>query len=260
MYRKPKMSDKERVIKTILNAMDCDFGFVCAVPGNWLIPDSIVFKEESGLLRFINHLGASKVDVVKQGDMFYDLPVQPELLLHFNDVNLRLTIRRKDTIKDHYLSVVKERDELKRKVYGDPKKYHVGQDDCLHDVLRKQNVQATDANVIMLLKYNSNVLEYGRLVPGMTLIIPAIWNEKGSDFIYCSYGLYKVKNKTSLLDAIKHHMNHEEIFKHFVENFFEDQQPEKYPCAVFIEYPLHNKQAIGYHKLHYRYNNLNEVL
>ena len=170
------MNDKERVIKAILNAMDCDFGFVCAVPGNWLIPDSIVFKEESGLLRFINHLGASKVDVVKQGDMFYDLPVQPELLLHFNDVNLRLTIRRKDTIKDHYLSVVKERDELKRKVYGDPKKYHVGQDDCLHDVLRKQNVQATDANVIMLLKYNSNVLEYGRLVPGMTLTIEPMLN------------------------------------------------------------------------------------
>lgn len=118
MYRKPKMSDKERVIKTILNAIDCDFGFVCAVPGNWGIPESIVFKEESGLLRFINHLGASKVDVVKQGDMFYNLPVQPELLLHFNDVNLRLTIRRKDTIKDHYLSVVKERDELKRKVYN----------------------------------------------------------------------------------------------------------------------------------------------
>ena len=50
------MSDKERVIKAILNAMDCDFGFACAVPGNWGIPESIVFKEESGLLRFINHL------------------------------------------------------------------------------------------------------------------------------------------------------------------------------------------------------------
>lgn len=48
MYRKPKMSDKERVIKTILNAMDCDFGFVCAVPGNWLIPDSIVLKKSPG--------------------------------------------------------------------------------------------------------------------------------------------------------------------------------------------------------------------
>lgn len=79
-------------------------------------------------------------------------------------------------------------------------------------------------------------------------------------FIYYSYGLYKVKNKTSLLNAIKHHMNHEKIFESFITNFFEDQQPEKYPCAVFIEFPLSNKETNGYHKLHYRYNNLNEVL
>lgn len=235
------MSDKERVIKAILNAMDCDFGFACAVPGNWGIPESIVFKEESGLLRFINHLGASKVDVVKQGDMFYDLPVQPELLLHFNDVNLRLTIRRKDTIKDHYLSVVKERDELKRKVYGDPKKYHVGQDDCLHDVLRKQNVQATDANVIMLLKYNSNVLEYGQLIPGMELTIPAVWNKEqikytGTNYVPICIGCYQVENHEGLLEALHDHMG-DTYFNLFIANHFDSQQPRSYPCVVRIARP-----------------------
>lgn len=68
--------------------------------------------------------------------------------------------------------------KLAKSLGWDPKKYHVGQDDCLHDVLRKQNVQATDANVIMLLKYNSNVLEYGQLIPGMELTIPAVWNKE----------------------------------------------------------------------------------
>ena len=114
----------------------------------------------------------------------------------------------------------------------------MGQDDCLHDVLRKQNVQATDANVIMLLKYNSNVLEYGQLIPGMELTIPAVWNKEqikytGTNYVPICIGCYQVENHEGLLGALRDHMG-DTYFNLFIANHFDSQQPRSYPCVVRI--------------------------